>query len=270
MELIFSRAGWTQTTISGSKRSSSATAYLAPRYVSRHNLDVLIESHVTRIIAADKTSHGSVSFETVEFAKSSTGEDAGFVVLVFTESAEPFDDFSLPSTGKRYRVSAKKEIIMSAGAINTPQLLMLSGLGDPATLKKFGIKALVDLPDIGQNLQDHTLLPNQFEVNSTRTFETFERNTTLFGDIMSQYNTTGTGPFVDGLANLIGWLRIPDNSSIFQNYSDPTAGPNSAHYEVIFSVSVGLEAREGSLGLTGRVRTGLLDSRCPSRPRGTT
>ena len=73
MELIFSRAGWTQTTISGSKRSSSATAYLAPRYVSRHNLDVLIESHVTRIIAADKTSHGSVSFETVEFAKSSTG-----------------------------------------------------------------------------------------------------------------------------------------------------------------------------------------------------
>ncbi|ETW75407.1 aryl-alcohol oxidase 11 [Heterobasidion irregulare TC 32-1] len=201
--------GWTQTTISGNKRSSSATAYLAPRYVSRHNLDVLIESHVTRIIAADKTSHGSVSFETVEFAKS--------------------------STGKRYRVSAKKEVIMSAGAINTPQLLMLSGLGDPATLKKFGIKALVDLPDVGQNLQDHTLLPNQFEVNSTRTFETFERNTTLFGDIMSQYNTTGTGPFVDGLANLIGWLRIPDNSSIFQNYSDPTAGPNSAHYEVIFS-----------------------------------
>lgn len=52
-------------------------------------------------------------------------------------------------------LSAKKEVVLCAGAINSPQLLMLSGIGDSQQLNQHGIETLVDLPGVGQNLQDH-------------------------------------------------------------------------------------------------------------------
>ena len=55
-------------------------------------------------------------------------------------------------------IIARKEVIISAGAVHTPQILQLSGLGDVKILKKFGIKTVVDLPDVGQNLQNHLVL----------------------------------------------------------------------------------------------------------------
>jgi choline dehydrogenase len=54
-------------------------------------------------------------------------------------------------------VRAKKEIVLSAGSIETPKLLMLSGIGDAATLKQHGITPVVNLPGVGQNLHDHIL-----------------------------------------------------------------------------------------------------------------
>ena len=53
------------------------------------------------------------------------------------------------------RMKAKKEVILSAGAINSPQLLMLSGIGNSADLKQHGISVVLDKPGVGQNLQDH-------------------------------------------------------------------------------------------------------------------
>ena len=53
------------------------------------------------------------------------------------------------------RMKARKEVILSGGAINSPQLLMLSGIGDAGDLKRLGIKVLVDKPGVGKNLQDH-------------------------------------------------------------------------------------------------------------------
>jgi len=57
--------------------------------------------------------------------------------------------------GEKQRVNANKEVILSGGAINSPQLLMLSGIGPANHLKALGIPVVADLPGVGQNLQDH-------------------------------------------------------------------------------------------------------------------
>jgi choline dehydrogenase len=58
--------------------------------------------------------------------------------------------------GKSYTVKAKKEVIVSGGVINSPQILELSGIGSPAVLHKAGVEVVVDNPNVGENLNDHT------------------------------------------------------------------------------------------------------------------
>jgi choline dehydrogenase-like flavoprotein len=58
----------------------------------------------------------------------------------------------------RQTVSAKKEVILAAGSLHSPQLLQVSGIGDPILHAKIGVATIVDLPSVGQNLQDHVLL----------------------------------------------------------------------------------------------------------------
>ncbi len=57
--------------------------------------------------------------------------------------------------GKHFEARARREVILSGGAINSPQLLMLSGIGDAVALKTLGIEPVLDAPQIGRNLQDH-------------------------------------------------------------------------------------------------------------------
>lgn len=65
-----------------------------------------------------------------------------------------------------FRVSSKKEVILAAGALNTPQLLNLSGIGARAELEKFGIEVVKDLPAVGKNLSDVScLLPGAIKVD---------------------------------------------------------------------------------------------------------
>jgi choline dehydrogenase-like flavoprotein len=60
--------------------------------------------------------------------------------------------------GRRHSVGASREVILCAGAIHTPRLLLLSGIGPPEDLEPLGIDTVVDLPGVGRNLQDHVLL----------------------------------------------------------------------------------------------------------------
>jgi len=65
--------------------------------------------------------------------------------------------------GEVRRIHASAEIIMSMGAINTPKVLMQSGIGDAAELKRFGIPVVEDLPGVGKNFQDHVLVSSVWE-----------------------------------------------------------------------------------------------------------
>lgn len=112
--------GRLQMTIRRGRRCSAATAYLRPA-LSRPNLKIEVKALVTRLVIENGRAAG------VEYVRD----------------------------GNRQVARASREVILSGGVINTPQTLMLSGIGDPAELKRLGIPVSVALPGVGQNLQDH-------------------------------------------------------------------------------------------------------------------
>lgn len=125
---------------------------------------------------------------------------------------------------------------MSAGSIGTPQILLLSGIGNKTTLNELGIKSTLDLPDVGQQLQDHPLLLNSFTVNSNQTFDPILRNATLAAEALEEWNETGQGIYVDVRSSMIGFIRLPDDSPIIKSFGDPSSGPGSGHMEFLFDV----------------------------------
>ena len=131
---------------------------------------------------------------------------------------------------------ASKEIIISAGVIGTPQLLLLSGIGPHSALQNFSIPTLVDLPDVGQFLADHPLVPNYYQVSSNGTWDDVLRSSALFNQTIGEWMTEKQGLFVDSPGNTLAFMRLPENSKALDGTSDPAAGPQSAHTELIFVV----------------------------------
>lgn len=115
---------WSQLTIRDDRRDTAASAFLDP-VRSRPNLAIVTGAQVCRVVIERAKCIG------VELA-------AGSMVR---------------------RVRAVRETILSAGAIDTPRLLMLSGIGDADSLRAIGIVATCDLPGVGRNLHDHPLVP---------------------------------------------------------------------------------------------------------------
>jgi|TARA_B100000700_G_scaffold297631_1_gene362707 choline dehydrogenase len=107
-------------TVRDGVRCSTANAYLKPA-LNRDNLQLEMHALTTRILFEGKRAVG------VEYTQS----------------------------GKTYRVQARREVILSASAFNSPKLLMLSGIGPAKHLEEHGIEVIHDLPGVGQNLHDH-------------------------------------------------------------------------------------------------------------------
>lgn len=107
-------------TVRDGVRCSTANAYLKPA-LNRDNLQLEMHALTTRILFEGKRAVG------VEYTQS----------------------------GKTYRVQARREVILSASAFNSPKLLMLSGIGPAEHLEEHGIEVIHDLPGVGQNLHDH-------------------------------------------------------------------------------------------------------------------
>lgn len=108
-------------------RSYAKSAYIDP-LPPRSNLHILLNTTVTRIIF-DSSSSGGLKATAVEF---STGRGA-----------------------TTHSVQVRKEVIVSGGSVNSPQILQLSGVGPADVLKEAGVEVKLDLPGVGTHLQDH-------------------------------------------------------------------------------------------------------------------
>ncbi|MFS4581460.1 GMC family oxidoreductase [Phaeobacter sp. C3_T13_0] len=113
--------GFFQLTARNGRRCSSAVAFLNP-VKSRPNLQIITNAHVQRVVLDGKRATG----------------------VAYKDRA-----------GKTHIIQAKREVILSGGAINSPQILMLSGIGEAEHLAEHGIKVVADLPGVGKNMQDH-------------------------------------------------------------------------------------------------------------------
>ena len=122
--------GHFQLTTKGGRRNSAARAFLTP-VRSRKNLEVLTRAQVTRVLFQGKRAVG------VEYVKG----------------------------GIKRSVHAGREVILSGGAVNTPQLLQLSGIGDGTHLRGLGLDVLVNNRNVGRNLKDHQGINYTYRLN---------------------------------------------------------------------------------------------------------
>ncbi|RXW22283.1 hypothetical protein EST38_g3581 [Candolleomyces aberdarensis] len=192
---------WLQSTIGNGERSSSATAYLSTGIRARENLDIVLNTQVTRVL---KTGSGKqLDLRTVELAPRSGGNT-------------------------RKTLTAGKELILSAGAINTPQILLSSGIGDRKELSALRVNTIHDLPDVGKGMSDHVVLLTAWNTTGAAIPPPSPAD-------LEQWQNTRTGRLSGfGPKNFI-WSRIPSNSSIWRGNQDPASGRNAPHLELALS-----------------------------------
>ncbi|MGH8217616.1 MAG: GMC family oxidoreductase [Steroidobacteraceae bacterium] len=114
--------------------------------------------------------------------------------------------------GRSARAYADREVILTAGAFNSPQLLLLSGVGPAAELEAAGIEPVHDLPGVGKGLQDHQSVGVVFEASGRITFESQLRLDRLLVSVL-RWQLFGTGPVADLPVGAQGFLRLsPDTA----------------------------------------------------------
>ncbi|KAI1860417.1 hypothetical protein JX265_009816 [Neoarthrinium moseri] len=164
------------------QRSYAGNAYLEPAR-SRPNLNIWTETQATKVLF-DQPGSGTVVATGVQVARG----------------------------GETKTVRARKEVIVTAGTINSPRLLELSGVGDAKLLKSLGIPVVVDNPHVGENLQNHPMCTLSFEAHNHQGFETIDKlarqDPTAISAAMEAY-ANQKGPFSRSGANLAAQLPTP-------------------------------------------------------------
>ncbi|KAI1841908.1 hypothetical protein JX265_013080 [Neoarthrinium moseri] len=93
--------------------------------------------------------------------------------------------------GKTQRIDARLEVILAAGALHTPQILELSGIGNRVLLESHGIPVVIDNPNVGENLQDHAIVAQSFEVNDGMPSGDVLRDPEVLNSLISLYQSSG-------------------------------------------------------------------------------
>jgi choline dehydrogenase len=181
--------GWVQQTRGGRLRASAARSYLRPA-MGRSNLQVVTNALVHRVVFEGKRAVG------VEFSRGGTVE----------------------------RADAAGEVILSAGAIGSPHLLQLSGVGDPDHLGRIGIEVRHALRGVGRNFQDHFLVRVQAEVKGVASLNERSRGIRLAGEVM-KYVLTGRGMLTYAASLVAASVKVlpesatPDVQALFASAS---------------------------------------------------
>jgi len=152
--------GWCQQTRGGRRRASAARTYLHPA-LRRPNLQLVTHALVHRIVFDGNRAVG------VELSRGGPG-------------------------GAVERADAGREVILSAGAIGSPHILQLSGVGDPAHLAKIGVPVVHALPGVGKNMQDHYTARVSYPVVGAQTANERSRGLPLAGEVL-RWLVTGKG-----------------------------------------------------------------------------
>ena len=164
-----------QLTTRNGRRCSSAVAYLNPAK-SRQNLTVLTHCPVERLTFQGKRCTGLIAHH----------------------------------KGRRVTMTARREVILAAGALASPQLLMVSGVGDADELKPHGIEVIHELKGIGKNLQDHLQARPVYKTNLP-TINTEVSNLFKQGMIALQYAATRKGPMAMAASLGTGFLKTRED-----------------------------------------------------------
>jgi choline dehydrogenase len=159
--------GFYQVTQAGGRRCSAADAYLRPA-LSRPNLTVQPDALVTRILV-------------------DAGRASGVRYLL---------------RGTEETVFADAEVILSAGAIGSPQLLMISGIGPADHMIELGVRVVVDSPGVGANLSDHPVVTTMWETPKTACL--WEKNTPAN---LAKWRFRHSGPLTSNVAEAGGFSR---------------------------------------------------------------
>jgi len=164
----------TQTNTRRGRRHSTAQAYLRPAR-GRQNLHVVTGVTARKILFTD-------------------GRASGVQVQRADNSTETF--------------TAAKEIVLSSGAINTPVLLMHSGIGDAATLTTMGLPVVAPAPGVGQNLQDHFITRFGFRTKPARTLNEITTNPLRMAASLLDYAVNHAGPLAVGPVEALLFARV--------------------------------------------------------------
>jgi len=192
--------GYFQVTEKDGFRCSTSVGYLNP-IKNRKNLEIITYAHVKKIIIENKIAKG------VEFWQ---GDEVK-------------------------KVGANREIILSSGAIGSPQILQVSGIGNAEKLKNLDIEIVQNLNGVGENLHDHLMFRPIYKINGLKSLN--KKINSLFGNLMIglEYIFKRTGPMTMGASQLCMFaksdtsLELPDLQWHVQPMSMDTLGATKNH-----------------------------------------
>ena len=183
-----------QVSIRGGKRETTASAFLRPA-MGRANLRVLTNAHATQIVLEGRRA-----------------------VAV---------DVRVPEGMMRLR--ARSEVILTAGALQTPQLMMLSGIGDPSLLQALGIQCAHALPGVGCNLHDHVAGPVHMLTEDPTSYGLSWRALPRNAMAIARYLAGRRGPIANNIFESAAFVNSepdrdrPDLQLVFQPAKRPSA-----------------------------------------------
>ena len=168
-------------TVDDKGRRGYATAYYTPEVAQRPNLHLQAETLVEKVL-----------FDQTGDKPRATG------VAVHTKNGVE-------------NITARREVILSGGCLNSPQLLELSGIGRADILEQHGIPLVVDSPGVGENLQDHTLVALSFEVADEQVSGDMLRDPNIVQALLKLYAETNTGP-MSGMPVSMAYMPCVDSN----------------------------------------------------------